>query len=193
MNKYVPAIVLAVFALTSVSAQAIDRLYGVVGMGFADGDLDGATANGLSYRFAIGHEYHRQWNFELGYQNIVDEEASGFGEGLAATAITLSALGKASNREGELFYRIGLANIDVTGQTLADNDGVCANGSVIGTVVDVGTFCGVDENVIGGVVGLGFDVYTGLNSMVRIEGEYLYGESEFSAGAVYIGFRYNFN
>jgi hypothetical protein len=168
-------------------------MYGVVGLGYGDGELDGTSENGIGYRFAIGHQLHRQWNIELGYQSIVDEEANGLGEGLSATAITLTALGKASNREGELFYRIGLAGIDVSSQTLADEEGVCVNGDAIGTVVDVGTFCGYDETIFGGVIGLGFDVYVGLNSMVRIEGEYLYGENEFSAGAVYVGFRYNFN
>jgi hypothetical protein len=192
MKKQLPIVLLVACALTSISAQAVDRLYGVAGVGYGDGDLDGATASGVSYRFAIGHRYHRQWNLELGYQNIVDDEANGLGEGLSAKAITLSALGKAANRDGELFYRIGLAHIDISGQALADNDGVCAAGSAIGTVADVGTFCGIDENVFGGVVGLGYDAYVGLNSMVRIEGEYIYGESEFSAGAMYIAFRYNF-
>jgi len=187
---------LAALALTLscvMPASATERMYGVVGLGYADTEIANSSAKELSYRLALGHQFDRQWYVELGYQKLVDDDGDGPGTGLTADALSISALGKAANRSGELFYRLGLANVDLKGQALANDDGQCEVGSVVAQTAQMADICGFDEGVLGGVVGLGFDFNLGLNTMLRLEGEYMVGEDDFSSGAVYLGIRYNFN
>ncbi|MFC3093017.1 hypothetical protein DRW07_02210 [Alteromonas sediminis] len=190
------AIKLAALALTmscAMSVSATERMYGVVGLGYADSEIANSSTSDLSYRLALGHQFDRQWYVELGYQKLVDDSGDGPGTGLTADALSISALGKAANRSGELFYRMGLANVDLKGQALVNNDDQCEVGGVIGQTADMVDVCGFDEGVFAGVVGLGFDYHLGLNTMLRLEGEYMFGEDDFSTGAVYVGIRYNFN
>lgn len=193
--KKVTVLALLVLGCFCTKLHATERMYGLVGLGYADAEIgaNGIAAKEMSYRLALGHQFHRQWYVELGYQRLVDDEGDGFASGLTAHALSISALGKAANRSGELFYRLGIANVDLKGQSLADEQGVCEFGLVIATVEEVGSACGFDEGVLAGVVGLGFDMHLGLNTMLRFEGEYMLGEDEYSNSALYIGFRYNFN
>ena len=95
-------------------------------------------------------------------------------------ALYLSLLGKASGATGELFYKVGAAKVDV------DIAMQCGDG-------DTSIVCSQQNSLAAGIVGLGYDYYVGLRSMVRIEYTHMSGEDSFSTNMFNIGFRYNFN
>jgi hypothetical protein len=168
-------------ATTAVSAT--ERMYGVISAGYADSEFAQYSAGSPAYKLALGHEIHPQWYIEGGFQRIADDEAASANllDGLEGDALFLSVLGKASSRQGELFYRLGVMRADLTG--FRESESEC-----VGCALEA-----YDDGILGGMVGLGFDWYVGLNTMVRIEVEHVFGEDSFSSNAAYIGFRYNFN
>lgn len=172
------------------SVFALDGVYSVVGLGYGDTTLDDSSASGLAYRIAIGYEFQHQWQAEFGLQRLHDEELVGSELGFSSQALTLSALGKARNRNGELFYRIGIAYLDVDGQTETNTQNTCNLGTL--TNIDDSSLCSVDEGFVGGILGLGYDLYVGLNNQVRFEAEYILGDNQFSSGAIYVGYKYKF-
>lgn len=188
--KFIKGGLVWALCLLSGSVFATDKMYGVVDFGYTDADFSEIVVEDFSYKLALGHEISRQWYVEAGYQSIFDdlEEV----EGAKADALFISVLGKAGNRSGELFYRLGVLNVDVQGREFAV-EGVCALGEVSGTDPSGNTLCTYDEGGVAGVLGVGFDFFVGLNSMVRLEAEHIRGQNGLSVNAVYLGLRYNFN
>jgi len=167
----------SMLALACFSFTANADIYGVATVGYADVDTEVLGDSGVAFSGAIGYQFHKQWYVEGGYLSLVDEsEPSAVVE---ATGAYLAVLGKAGSREGELFYKLGVANIDVTSIDAA----ACA--------ADV-LPCAYDDSVVAGLVGLGFDYFVGHRTMVRLEYTYVGGEDDFSANMVNVGVRYNF-
>lgn len=180
----------ASLAVVCASSYATEKMYGVVTAGYADADYSEIGVENVSYKFALGHELSRQWYIEAGYQQLFDDLDDV--EGGKADALFLSVLGKAGNKTGELFYRLGVLNVDVQGSEFAI-DGQCALGEIGGADANGNAICRYDEGGVAGVVGFGFDFFVGLNSMVRLEAEHIRGQDGLSINAAYLGFRYNFN
>lgn len=182
-----------------VSAQDYS-FYTVLGAGYAESNSQLVDDKGASYRFGVGYQLHRQWNVELGYQQIIKEDFQLPGtnnnaqDGIDASAIYLTLLGKASAQRGELFYRIGALSIDVEEQQFHTGSATCAAGQ--GTTLNVGaqsyTQCTLDESVIAGVIGIGYDVRISSNVLIRTEIEHIKGEDDVEFNAAYVGLRYNF-
>lgn len=180
--------IIAALALTACgvagAAHATDRMYGIVTAGYSDMEFSQLERDNYNYSLAIGHQFSNQWYVEGGYLALIDDMNDD--EGAKADALYLAVLGKAASREGELYYKLGVANVAVDGleQPL---DGACELGEL-----SVGR-CAYDESVAAGLVGIGFDYNIGLNAMVRMEAMYMIGEHDFTANVFSLGFRYNFN
>lgn len=191
-----------VFATSSVHALA--DMYTVVSAGYSDADFDNTSAQSGGYKFAIGYEIDSQWYAEFGYQKLSNQSqlvappASQEGLdnadfGLQGDAIFAALLGKARGSLGELFYRVGVLNTDVKGQSYTTEPD-CAYGNA--TPFSVGQtsyqFCEYDEGGVAGVFGIGFDFYLGTNAMLRTEIEHVRGQNDLRTNAAYLGLRYNF-
>ncbi|MBT0585647.1 outer membrane beta-barrel protein [Alteromonas oceanisediminis] len=184
-NKSIAVALMVSGLFATHQAAATERLYGVIGAGYSQSEFRQGEQDGLSYKAAIGYQLDAQWYLEAGYQRIADGSVdvppqSNESDALAGDALSLSVLGKAGSREGELFYRLGILRGDLEGYQTVTQDGV--DGLVY-----------YNDSVVAGTVGLGFDWYVGLNSMIRFEFEHIFGEDDLKVNAATIGFRYNFN
>ena len=104
-----------VCVIFSSGSLAIERMYGVVSTGYSDVEFNQRAEESFGYKILLGHQFHRQWYVETGYLKIADvgNEQTTENDFLKADGLYLGALGKASSPVGELFYRIGVARIDV--------------------------------------------------------------------------------
>ena len=180
MKKGIAAIVLAA---SCFSAHATERMYGLVTAGYTDAEYGDADNKGVAYSLALGHQFASKWYVEAGYQNLLDEDDGV--DTLQAEGLYLAVLGKAGGRIGELYYKLGVMDVDVKGYQTVD----AGEGGAGETV----TLCGYDDGVVAGMVGLGFDYHVGLNSMVRLEALHVRGQDDFATTVLSLGFRYNFN
>lgn len=171
--------------LLSLSAAATDRMYAVGGITYSDSEFSDSDDKGVGYTLAIGHQFAPKWYVEAGYLSLLDELDGT--QGMDADAIYLALLGKAGSREGELFYKVGVARADIAGFEPALAGGNCRLGELSGSN------CRFDEGILAGMIGLGFDYHIGMKSMIRLEYTYLGGEDSFSTHWVNLAFRYNFN
>lgn len=172
-------------ACLSTSAQATEKMYGVIGAGYSDAKFSQNEPRGGAFHVGLGHQIASQWYVEGGYKRLFDdfeEEA-----GAKADALYLALLGKASGPQGELFYKLGVMRADITGSFALAESGSCEYDNV-----QVGQ-CQYDESVFAAMAGLGFDYHLGLNSMLRFEYDYVRGEDDLEVNIVSLGFRYNFN
>ena len=203
---YKKLLLASICVLFTSASQATENVYGIFSAGFTDTEFDTNSEDGASYKLGIGYQFHRQWYLELGYQQLADEnlasalpgtveEAQNFRPGMEGNALFLAFLGKASNRMGELFYRVGVVNADIKSQKLLEGEVACDLGGATGLTLAGGeayTLCRYDEGSLGGLVGLGFDFFVTPRAMLRVEVEHISGENDFSMNAAYVGFRYNF-
>jgi opacity protein-like surface antigen len=193
---------------TSVNAQDTG-LHIVAGAGFAINEVgtDDFPSNDLeevSYKVGIGYELSSQWAFELAYQDFGDSELTMISDeesildlseqAFDVSGVQLSALGKAGNEHGELFYRLGVMQI-MNETTYRVNDAQCALNDTLLSSISAEPLlnsCLRDNDELAGVVGIGFDFYVYQSMMVRLEMEYIQGEDDYTAQAAYLGFRFNF-
>jgi hypothetical protein len=163
-------------------------MYGVVSLGYANNDIDTFETEGLSYKLGVGYELTEQWYVEGTFQGLGNEDSGTFPEFGSSTsdfyALSVSALGKARNQYGELFYRVGVAHVNAQVESVGQL--VCEP-----NIVTPG-LCEIDEGIIAGVIGLGFDFHVFRSAMVRFEVEYINGEQGYNANAAHIGVRLNF-
>jgi len=169
--------------IASLSVQATEKLYGIVGAGYSEADYENAEAGSESFYLSLGHEFAPKWYLEAGYKRLFDEQTET--SDIKGDALYLAVLGKAGSRNGELFYKLGVMRADISGYRNAESN--CEG------VVAAADRCMFDEGVIAGMAGLGFDFHVGLNSMIRLEYEYIRGEKDLTANTINIGYRYNFN
>lgn len=164
------------------NAEAAPENYGVITVGYTDFEFNDGSDREVAYSAAYGHKIHRQWYAEAGYMNLFDYSESNENGSVDAQseALYLAVLGKASSTTGELFYKLGVARVDVSATLSCGTDAVPAT-------------CGYDEGLAAGLIGLGFDYYVSQNAMIRFEYTYLGGEDSFSANMLNLGLRYNFN
>ncbi|QJR81949.1 outer membrane beta-barrel protein [Alteromonas pelagimontana] len=177
---------LGIAAGLSLPALATENMYGVIGTGYSDIEFSQQSADKANYHFALAHQFARSWYAEVGYQRLADNLEEN--EGMKADALYLAVLGKASAAIGELYYKLGIMNVDVKGIEGRREEGGCALGGVT-----VANSCEFDEGVVAGMVGFGFDYHLGLNTMFRIEATHVRGEHDLAANLVNVGIRYNFN
>lgn len=165
-----------------LSHEALANAYGIITLGYADVDLGEVADKSASYGGALGYQVHPQWYVEAGYLHLVDSSEES--QDVSASGPYLAFLGKAGSQEGELFYRLGIASIDKVEKYLPSQQ-ACADATQV-------LRCEVDERILAGMAGLGFDYFVGLRAMVRVEYMYMGGKDDFSSHAINLGFRYNF-
>ena len=159
-------------------AEAAPENYGVVSVGYTDFEFNDGSDREFAYSVAYGHKVDRQWYAEVGYLNLFDYSEDDVEA--ESEALYLALLGKASSTEGELFYKLGVARVDVAATVPCGDDAAPVS-------------CNYDDGLVAGLVGLGFDYYVFQNAMVRFEYTYIGGEDSFSTNMLNLGFRYNFN
>lgn len=169
---------IAVIWVMGVSGScAAQANYGLATIGYSDADFANDSEGEISFSLAYGRQIHEQWYAEGGYYRLFDysnDVADASGDALYA-----ALLGKASNASGELFYKLGVAKVDIS------SDVQCGSAETPLT-------CAYDDSIAAGLAGLGFDYYLTHSSMVRMEYVFFGGEDNFSAHTFSIGFRYNF-
>lgn len=194
------------FSSINVAAEVGD-IYALVGVGYAESDVNGLDSDETSYRLAVGYEFHRQWYVELGYNQLSSgfdskalpttvQEAESFNSGgVDASGLFLGFLGKASGASGELFYRLSVMTLSVKSDSVMNVNDSCDVGDQSTIVVDTGEnylFCSADESVIAGGLGLGFDFNLTNNWKFRLEYEHIRGEDDIQFNTAYAGIRYTF-
>jgi hypothetical protein len=183
--------------LVALPAHAKEgSFYGIGAAGYAANDFGGQDLDDVSYKIGVGYELGKQWNLEVGFQALGDDrldmdELSLDNASQEINAVYLSALGRAGNRYGELFYRVGVLRADVSTDYLSLGTDCANTGSAI-MVLSATVVCQSSNSNIAGVFGIGFDFYIHHSTMLRIEFEHIQGQDSFSAQAAYIGIRLNF-
>ncbi|APE02687.1 hypothetical protein BM526_13000 [Alteromonas mediterranea] len=153
--------------------------YAVANIGYGNVDTQIDSEADVSYSAALGYRFHRQWYVEGGYISLIDADTDE--QSLLSKGPYLALLGKASSPKGELYYKLGVASVDI--EQVSINSSACGAEALA---------CGYDDTIVAGLAGLGFDYYVGMKSMVRVEYTYFGGKDDFSAHIVNLGFRYNF-
>ncbi|MGB3726094.1 MAG: outer membrane beta-barrel protein [Glaciecola sp.] len=193
-------LVMLCYLCTSSRAFANDKLYGVAALGYLtneiERDTDAMELNTATYKLSIGYEASKQWSFEAGYQSLgeslyrVDEIVNN-NTNIELNSLFISALGKASNRYGELFYRIGVMHIDAQETSVGTVTG-CENDVRLVAMHNELAICQRSGSIAAGNIGLGFDFYIHHSTLLRIEIEHIQGQDGYSGTSAYIGFRLNF-
>ncbi len=192
-------------ALLTFSVAAKQQTYGVLSASYSDMDFSQNSQEGAGYRVSFGYELTSQWYLEFGYQKLMDTELltappttlaqfEQVDAGMQGDAISIAFLGKASGQLGELFYRVGLLNVDVKGQDLLQAE-TCELGQATEFTVDNQAgyrLCDYDEGSVAGSLGIGFDFYIGTQAFLRTEIEYIKGQNGLTSSVAHIGVRYNF-
>jgi outer membrane autotransporter protein len=198
--------VLVINMIVSFQTLASEKYYTIFSIGYSDLEFTQESNKGLGYKLAIGYQFDPQWYVEAGYQQLIHDKlyitalptAANVNNGenvQQGDALFLAFLGKASSRVGELFYRLGVLKTDIRGQQLLTGVKECEFGQTnLLAIADFGaaTICDYDESGVAGVIGLGFDYFVGVHSMVRAEIEYIKGQDDLTVTTATIGFRYNF-
>ncbi|GGD69177.1 outer membrane beta-barrel protein [Lacimicrobium alkaliphilum] len=204
MKKRTLSALLSTLFLASTGAQAQGDMYGLLGLNYAEADQEEITAKGPGYSFAMGYEFHRQWFVELGYQQVIDEETDALTptnlgsedtNSVTGDAIYAAVLGKAASQAGTLFYRLGVMSIKWQADSYLPEGGECASGARSQIAVNAtlnATRCAVDDTVLAGVVGLGFDFTLTETVDLRLEAQHIRGEDDLQVNLVQLGVRYNF-
>jgi len=188
-------LVFTLSTFTPVEAKE-GSFYGIISGGYASNDFDGESFDEASYKVGLGYQLAKQWNIELGFQAL-GEDRLDLGElnhnnaSQEVVASYVSALGRAGNRHGELFYRIGLLRADISEDYLSLGAECHRGGSIMAAMND-SVLCQRSESNMAAVLGVGFDFYIHHSTLLRLEIEHIQGQDGFSAQAVYIGFRLNF-
>lgn len=186
-------IVIFVLCLLSFAANAERNFYGILSAGYVQNELVDFELDKASYKLGIGYELNRQWYLEAGYQalgevNASDDFATINSDVAEFSGLYLSALGKARGQYGELFYRLGVMRVDAEVQSVSNL--TCPGDPAVFTVGQ--QICSVNDTLLAGMFGLGFDVYIHHSTMLRFEVEYIKGEQDYDATAAYVGVRLNF-
>jgi len=180
--------------LFSCVSQSIERMYGVVSTGYSDTEFSQRAEESFGYKILLGHQFHPKWYVETGYYKIADvgNEQDMDTDFFKADGLYLGALGKASSPEGELFYRVGVARIDVAAFEPLNPEGGCKVGGAV-NIAPGTALCRFDKGIFAGILGIGFDLAIAEKLFVRLDGDYIRGGSGLDTGLISLGLRYNFN
>lgn len=184
--------VFAVILSLLVSSSVAANVYFISATGYAETDYYSQRSSDMPIKVAVGYELHKQWSVEVGYQQLAGEASDT--QGIDATALSVAVHGKAGNRTGELFYSLGVMAVDAKGvQNAISTDSADASAQCsAGTLVASSGLCRLNDNIVAGTIGLGFDTHLGYRAMVRVAAEHVFSNDEFSANVFTLGFRYNF-
>ena len=188
-------------AFTPFSQAKQNTFYVVAGGGYASNDINNYEHDEVTFKLNLGYVLSDQWSVELGYNGLGDsglnnsqlavDNANFETNDYSITAFRLSALGRARNQHGELFYRVGVMQVNAQ-RTYALDGAVCeGSDSLIGTFSTT-SVCQSDNDQIAGVIGLGFDFNLTNFTQLRVEVEHLQGQDDYSAQAILLGLRVNF-
>lgn len=203
-KKRLAALPLLLLFAASPCIAAKQQMYGLFSLGYADAEQGQASNKGVGYSFAMGYELDRQWLVELGFQQLLDEEAQAPSEQnlgsddsseFKGDALYLALLGKASSRVGTLFYRVGVMSVKVQSQSIIAASQSCEQGDTTEIVLSGGTSalaCSVDDTAVAGVIGLGFDYRLSDSLDLRTEVQHIRGQDDLQTNIVQLGIRYNF-
>lgn len=196
-NIFFSVLSLLIFTFSAASEANQRNFYVVASAGYATNEIGDDTHDELSYKLNLGYVLGEQWAVEFGFQGLGDSALSN-SEILADSAtdysvsgFKLSALGKAGNQHGELFYRLGVAQIE-TDTSFALAGSACNTGSMLVTAQADSVICSANESVTAGVIGLGFDFYVTRSLLLRAEIEHIQGSRDYAAQSFLLGLRYNF-
>ncbi|GBL04268.1 outer membrane beta-barrel protein [Glaciecola sp. KUL10] len=186
------SIILLMIQYTVTSYAATDSFYLVASGGYIENETKVLSVDETSYKLGIGYQFHPKWYVETGFQFLGEQTGDTQGTDFnapffEARGLYLSALGKASGKSGELFYRVGILKAEIKTAQLANN--VCDSKA---EVLDSSALCPMEKDTFAGVLGLGFDYYISSSLMIRSEFEHIQGENDYSANALLIGLRINF-
>ena len=193
-------------SLCTFNALAVDNVYAVFNLGYSDAEFATSEGKSAAYKLGLGYQFDRQWYAEFGFQQLADESLPGdlpetleaaqsYQNKMNGIGMYAALLGKASSQVGELYYRLGVLNTDIEGQSLLTGSATCDLGVATEFNVasgDTFTLCNYDESGIAGVVGIGFDFYLSGKTMLRAEVEHIQGENDLKVSTGFIGIRYNF-
>ena len=186
--------------LLSAPLRAKESFYGISSLGYIANEIENErnvmSLDTLSYKLGIGYEYNESWSFEAGYQALGEDilaldQLSLNNRSKEITGVYVSALGRARNRNGELFYRLGLMRAELSESYLSTAQTCPNNGQLLG-MQGTTLLCQNSDARLAGVLGLGFDFYIHHSTLLRIEIEHIRGQDKYSANAIYVGFRLNF-
>ncbi|WP_371195049.1 outer membrane beta-barrel protein [Glaciecola sp. SC05] len=190
MNRQFAIVILC---LLSFSAHAERNFYGILSAGYVQNEVQDFELDKASYKLGIGYELTPQWYLEAGFQglgelNASDQFATADSDVAEFSGLYLAALGKARGQYGELFYRLGMMRVDANVQSISNL--TCPGDPAVASVGPA--ICSVDNSLLAGVFGVGFDFYIHHSTMLRFEVEYIKGEQDYTATAAYVGVRLNF-
>jgi hypothetical protein len=189
-------LMILIVQILAVSSALANTFYAVAAGGYVENETQFMSVDTPSYKLGIGYQFHPKWYLETGFQLLGEQNTDiqdiGFDDPLyEASGLYVSALGKASGRSGELFYRIGVMKADI--KTTQISASTCDTiGLMQVAAVNGGNLCSSDDGILAGMLGIGFDYYLSSSLLIRSEVEHIQGESEYSANAIYIGLRVNF-
>lgn len=188
-------------SFTSYSQVEHSGLYAVGAVGYAKNDINDYNHDELTYKLNFGYVLSDQWSIEVGYNALGD---SGLNNDELATsnatfetndynitAIRISALGRARNQHGELFYRVGVMQVNAE-RTYAIGGDVCEGTDSLIETISSASICFNDDDQIAATIGLGFDFNITNYLQLRLELEYNKGEDDYSSQAALVGLRVNF-
>lgn len=158
------------------------------------------------FNISFGTEIDRQWYAEIGLNYFASgytalaqpndaASAASADSGIDASGIHLAFLGKARGQQGELYYRIGVAALDVTSEHFVDATNSCSGGTLTDVAaVDGSTqsLCAVNDTVLAGMIGIGFDTFLGYETQLRFAVDHYRGENDVQINTIQLGLRYNF-
>jgi hypothetical protein len=192
-------VLLAAFIPLSQAKQS--TVYVVAGAGYATNNINNYQHDEVTFKLNVGYVLSKQWSVEIGYNGLGD---SGLNNNQLAvdnanfetndyniTAFRLSALGRARNQHGELFYRVGVMQVNAQ-RTYALDDTICEGNDALIATFSTTSVCQSDNDQIAGVIGLGFDFNMTDLTQLRVEIEHIQGQDDYSAQALLLGLRVNF-
>ncbi len=214
-RRYSPCAIVLGASLLSVPQAVMAKAgeyYALAAIGYAlnevetkvDSNASKYEVEELSYKVSVGYELSKHWAIEAGVHILGDTDIDNSElvfdnpdfkqRDYSLQAIQVSALGKAGNQHGELFYRIGVLQIKPEA-TYVTQEAQCMGSDRVVTspnATSLVSVCQNDDSFLAGVVGLGFDFYVNESLLLRTEVEYIQGEQGYSSKGIYLGFKYNF-
>lgn len=196
--------VLMLIGLWLFSTLTQANMYLAVGANYSKVEQNQLSEEAPGYSLALGYQFHRQWYLEAGFaqwlSRSADEDLPNTLAGVADyqseqqwAGPYVALLGKATGQQGELFYRVGVTQVDSKAEQLVAGN-TCELGESRLFTVEQQPYsrCMWKESLFAGIIGLGFDFFLSKRTQLRLEADYLKGQDDFSLGVVSLALRYNF-
>ena len=205
IRQFIPLFLCSLGALPwrVTGAEWLSNNYLLLAPQYADVKVGSQSEQGVGVALTFGTQIDPKWYMEIGYNVMADgltlpQDGSALSAneqtGVDAHGAHLSLLGKARGETGELFYKIGVMQMgyEMANEVALESDCVAGSIRTVNGQDRTASYCVNDENVLAGVVGLGFDFFVGFSSQLRLSYEHIRGQDSFEANVVQLGIRYNF-